>query len=565
MFTSKKMLESILGSTFYSRFVIIVFFQIISILMEVFSISLIIPILDLLFGESQNQYTLYLQENLINFNLKNILFFTLLIFFFKFFFLIYISFKRNQLMRDINNYLSSKITSYYLNLKFLSYQKNSSSKFIRDANDVRFAVDYVRGCENLITGFCVTGGFFIFSLIFNFKLTLVIFIYFLIFGFIYYITFNSKVKYWGKKRRELEKDRFKVLSNIFTSLVNIKLFTKEKFFLKKFMNKNNEFETNILKQKIVQDIPKNYFELLSIILIMISILFVSSQDKSQNLENIILNLAIMIAILYKVTPSIMKIILNKQLMNFSHEATIKFLESTRLSKIKLRSENNSSLILNLKKKIELKDVSFRYSSKNVEVLKKINLKINTGEMIGIKGESGQGKSTLVNIITGLMKPYKGKILSDNKNIYSNVKEWQKNICYVPQNLNLLGESIRENIAFGSERKNIDNTKIKKILIRLNLKKFINKLSDKINEENLNFSGGQIQRIGIARLLYHNRSLLILDEATNSLDLNNERKVLADLKKIKKDKIIIVISHRKMSHRNFDKIFEIKEGKLNRID
>ncbi len=564
MFETSKILKTILGKKFYSKFLIITLLQVVAVLLEIFSISLIIPIIDIFFSGNQNKYTIYLQNNFFtNLNITNILVFTIVIFLLKFMYLIFVSFKRNKLMQDINNYLSEKITKYFLNLKYLNFSKNSKSKLIRDANDVRFVVDYVKSCNNLISEILILIGFLIFSLNFNLKLTVITFIYFSFFAYIYYISLNKKIKLLGKKRRDLEKQRFNILNNIFRSFVNVKLFAKEKYFLNKFMFKNKEFESNFFQLKIAQDIPKNYFELLSIILIATFLIYISSNNVSSAITSdlLLINLSVMVAVMYKITPSIMKIILNKQYMSFTKLTATNIVTLEKLNQNKPKYSEKIKSSITFQDCIKINNLSFKYSSKEKDILNNINLKIKIGEMIGIKGRSGQGKSTFINIISGLITPYKGSILVDNKKIHENLREWQKNICYIPQNANLNEDNIRENIAFGEKKELIKNIKIKKILKRVNLEKFSNKLYTEISDSNLNFSGGQIQRIGIARSLYHDRSLLILDEATNSLDSETEKKILLDLKKIKKNKIIIFISHREMKKDYFDKIYEIKKGKI----
>jgi len=188
--------------------------------------------------------------------------------------------------------------------------------------------------------------------------------------------------------------------------------------------------------------------------------------------------------------------------------------------------------------------------------------------LGIIGESGAGKSTLVDILLGLLKPTKGKVLIDDNDLQNNIKSWQKNIGYVSQNIILTDDSLKRNIAFGLDDNSIDEDKIQKSIDQASLTNFINNLPEGLNtmvgEFGSRLSGGQLQRIGIARALYHNPPILFLDEATSSLDNQTEKNIVDTVMNLK-NKTIIIISHKYSSIKNCDEIIEIKKGKIYAID
>ena len=196
----------------------------------------------------------------------------------------------------------------------------------------------------------------------------------------------------------------------------------------------------------------------------------------------------------------------------------------------------------------------------------LNLEINKYDFIGIKGESGAGKSTLIKIILGLLKPTNGKIIIDDNIDYKSVETSYKNIMsYVPQNLFLLNDTITNNVAFGLRNEIIDEKKVWGSLNSASAEDFVNKLDNKLNFEiknnGQNLSGGQAQRIAIARALYHNPEIIILDEATNSLDNITEKRFINDLLKLKGKVTIIFISHKLNSLEFCDKIFELNQNGL----
>ena len=222
----------------------------------------------------------------------------------------------------------------------------------------------------------------------------------------------------------------------------------------------------------------------------------------------------------------------------------------------------------LQKNIKLKDIYFRYDEKDNFILKGINLEINSGELIGIIGETGSGKSTLVDIIMGLLKPSEGSLLIDENNLHEKknfLNAWRYSIAHVPQNIFLNDSSIESNIAFGVPKKDIDISGVKKAAQKACLKEYIQNLKYRykttVGERGIKISGGQRQRIGIARALYKNSNILVLDEATSALDNVTEKNVIRAIRKSNEKATIIMIAHRLSTLKNCDRIFCLKDGKI----
>ena len=213
----------------------------------------------------------------------------------------------------------------------------------------------------------------------------------------------------------------------------------------------------------------------------------------------------------------------------------------------------------------IKNINYSYPDSNRKIINDLSLNVKTGEAIGLIGESGSGKSTLVDLIIGLLKINNGSIMFNNMNIFSNINGWYSQIGYVPQEIYLVDDSIKKNIALGINDEDINLDKIYQVIDTLNLSTFIESLPDGINtnvgERGAKLSGGQLQRIGIARALYFNPKILFLDEASSFLDENNEKILIKELFRIKKDKIIFIISHKKSSVEICDRIYTIDNGSL----
>ena len=224
-------------------------------------------------------------------------------------------------------------------------------------------------------------------------------------------------------------------------------------------------------------------------------------------------------------------------------------------------------IINFKTEIELKNVSFTYENNKKKILDRINLKIKKNSKIAIVGKSGSGKTTIVDIIIGLLKPSEGYLLIDGIKL-SQLPNWNRKIGYIPQNFYLFDESIKRNVAFGINEKNINIDKVNKAIEFAQLRDFVKSLDNGIEtvvgNQGIMLSGGQKQRIIIARAAYNDPDILILDEATSAIDEEVEKEFINNLLKIGKNKTIIIISHRSTTIKNCDKIFKIEDGKLNEI-
>jgi len=226
--------------------------------------------------------------------------------------------------------------------------------------------------------------------------------------------------------------------------------------------------------------------------------------------------------------------------------------------------NNKKKTITFTKKISIKNIEFSYPSNKTSVLKNISIEINKGDKIGIVGKSGTGKTTLVSIILGLLKPSSGNIVIDDNDIDFSKYEWSNTVGYVPQEIFLLEDTVKNNITFGLEKKNIHLDLLDKACKDAQINNFIESLPLKydtmIGERGYDMSAGQKQRLGIARVLYRNPDLLILDEVTSSLDDETEKNFINDVFEKSKNKTIIFISHRLSALKKCDKIYDLSELK-----
>jgi ABC-type multidrug transport system fused ATPase/permease subunit len=319
--------------------------------------------------------------------------------------------------------------------------------------------------------------------------------------------------------------------------------------------------------QFIQGLPKFPFELLMVCTFSALILVLVSAKR--DMVDIIQYLGVFTVASIRVAPGAAKMLHSFQ--------TIKYIEPTvKLLLREFNSKDNSyvkknyqqkkpNISLKFQKEINLTNLSFSYPIRKEFSLSKISMTVKKNDFIGIIGETGSGKSTLVNLLIGLLKPSEGKIEVDGLNINSNLSEWYKKIGYVPQSVYLTDDTIKKNIAFGLREDNIDGDLITQAVEKASLNQFINNLSNGletiVGEKGIRLSGGQQQRIGIARALYRDPEILILDEATSSLDQTTEKKIMESVRLLKKQKTLIVITHRLATVSNCGKIYFIDNGRI----
>ena len=265
----------------------------------------------------------------------------------------------------------------------------------------------------------------------------------------------------------------------------------------------------------------------------------------------------------KLIVSLVNLTINQRAIQVVHNELNSEQVSTE-SNIKVNNEK-----LNFKSKIEIQNLSFRYGTEEKEVIKNINLQINKGEILGVIGETGSGKTTFVDLLIGLLEPTEGSILSDGKDIKLNRIEWFKKIGYVPQNIYLNDESIKKNIAFTSEETLIDEKKVLDAAKKSKLLELVQNKKDKLNfrigERGNILSGGQKQRLGIARALYNNSEILVLDEFTSALDETTEKEIMKEISIFKGQKTIILSTHKPSILKYCDRIYDIKNNTISKND
>jgi ABC-type bacteriocin/lantibiotic exporter with double-glycine peptidase domain len=456
--------------------------------------------------------------------------------------------------------ISDKLFTYYINQPYERYLKNNSSVYVRNLT-VEMS-NFKGALQTLIT--LITESIIIifitsFLIYIDPIVTFSIFIILVLFSSFYFVgPINNYLKEWSKKRLFYSNKYAKYLIQGLASVKEIRVYQSQQEARSDHYN-NKKKVNNLTRHLVVLNtIPKNIFEIITIFLIGGFITYFILNDKE--LINIVPLAGVYLAAAYKILPSLVKIINATNTLKFL-KASIDYVYNELREAKKISKDKKTNEVSETFEKLEFKNVSFKYKNSKKKVLNNISIKIKKGEIIGIKGESGSGKSTLINLMLGLLKPTSGKILVNNKSLEKLNKSWLKNVSYVPQNLFITDNNIFKNVGFGKEKSEIDKTKVIKLLKKLRIYKDIKSkgLNKDLGERGAYFSGGQAQRVVIARALYKNPDIIFLDEATSGLDKRNEQNIFKILLKLKLKKTLIICSHNDHLLNICDYVIELKSS------
>lgn len=368
----------------------------------------------------------------------------------------------------------------------------------------------------------------------------------------------------GLERLKSNTERYTILTEAFGAVKDIKVRGMEDVYAKSYKKPGTTYANNQSFAKLISDLPRFFIEGIAFGGMIILVLVLMSSGNS--FENIVPVIGLYAFAGYRLMPALQQVYGSFTQLRFSGPALDRLNEDLRSLKFNDQSKSAEST-LKINKSIIFKNIYFKYPNAKDAALKNIDVEIEAYSKVGIIGTTGSGKTTMVDIILGLLDPTDGTLYVDDKLItVSNKKSWQKNIGYVPQQIYLADTSIAANIAFGEDLQNIDFEAVKKAARIAELHNFIIKELPKgydtsVGERGMKLSGGQKQRIGIARALYHNPQVLILDEATSALDNTTERKVMEAINNIGDKITVIMIAHRLSTIKKCDMIYLLEEGTI----
>ena len=542
--------------------------------LEMVGLGVILPVLALVLDESTiNNYPKIISwlKNMGLDSYREISIFLVLllpiVYFIKTIFLVLVNFYQNKFVQVTTRDIIDKLFSRYLNQPYESFVSRNSSEYIKVIQtETLYFSTYIQAVLTIITDTALTIAVLIVFMLVEPIGAVSIFLFFGLLSSLFFQFSKNKLKSWGKKREELDKSISKTILEALGNIREVKIFNIPSFFTDKLKIKNfNKAKLTYFQNSLVQS-PRFYLELISVIGLSLFIVGFLLQDR--NIVELISVIGVFVAGSFRVIPSLNRLIQARQQIKY-HDNTLdlifKELEITNNQTLNERKDIEKALDFN--SKLELSNISFKYSNSDIYVLRNLNFKIFRGESVGVIGKSGSGKSTFVDILSGLLFPVKGDIVIDDRSLdNTNSSNWKNLIGYVSQTTNLIDDTIIANVAFGDKKP--DLLRVKSVLNDSQLYEFVKSLPEgmktKVGEKGVLLSGGQIQRLAIARALYKNPKILILDEATSSLDNKTEKLIIQSINNLKRKVTILMIAHRLTTLSNCDRIYELNNNQFTEI-
>ena len=556
----------------YTKELILVFLMIfLSVFFDLIGIGMIVPLVHLLLDSDISSEFGFLPL-IIDFlgkpDKKTLLIyfviFFLIIFLLKNIFLGMLTWKKSYFTFSIANFYSKKLLNNYLNKPYSFHVNNNSSKLINNLiNETSLASgQFILSLVDLVLETLILLTLFMLLLFVEPQITLIMSITFLFFSILYFTLVKKRVSKFGYLRQITNDERLKLYNE---ALLNIKfhlIYKKTKKMINNIFYNLDRIKLLNTEYILLQNLPRLLFEYL-IIIIFCGVITMYIFSGNQSVESLVPSLALFAAASFRMLPSVNKIIQRLQNLRYSKSAIE--LIYNELNETSTNPDKNKDINITFEK-LTFKNVSFKYESKKDYLLDDVSFSIEKGKIYGFIGATGSGKTTLTDLIMGLQKVDKGQIIINNNiDLFEYKFNWQKLISYVPQKIFLQDDTIKNNIAFGDFENEINEEHLLNSIKSAQLENFINNLEEgydtKIGENGSKLSGGQIQRMGIARALYVNPKILIFDEITSSIDINTEKQILKVVKELKKDKTIILITHKSSTLQICDEVYEVNNHKV----
>tara|TARA_Y100000590_G_scaffold447666_1_gene583211 strand:- start:4501 stop:6264 length:1764 start_codon:yes stop_codon:yes gene_type:complete len=378
----------------------------------------------------------------------------------------------------------------------------------------------------------------------------------------YFYFSKKKIKTHSKIALFERGEKGKILYQTFCSIKDVILKNRFSSLLSIYSKSISREFSSLRIIEIINKSPKLIFE--TVVILVFCFFFLNFFLTGKSLNNFFPIISLYVLAGIRLYPTFSNISLHYNSLN-ANKISLDLVHGEFLRDDFNRIDNQKNAEeITFRKNLTFENISFAYEQ-GFNTLENISFEIECKKQHAFIGESGSGKSTIINILMGLLDPTKGRVLADNKDIAKNKNSWQKKIGFVPQNIYLIDDTILKNIAFGYDLKEIDLERVNEVINKVSLTETINKMPNKMNtlvgNNGIRLSGGQIQRIGLARALYENPDILVLDEATSSLDNKTELEIINEINNLKNKITTIFIAHRLSTIKTCDKIFELSNGRL----
>ena len=512
-------------------------------------------------------------ENLNSFNDEDLILFLgvvlLLSFLLKFIFLLlsfYQIFKFSA-MQQLK--LQKRLMKYLLEQDYEEFIQSKTGEALASITSFTRTYEMVlSSLLQLLSNFFVVSSVILILAFVSFKSLAALFISVGLFLYLFNFLFGSKIQKYGEAFMKGVTRMTKGVSETLLGLKEIKTLNKEMFFRESFDEGAEALANSQFKLNVLSTVPRNLIEVI-LIAFLVSLVGISIY-MDRDLAEILVVLGVFVAATIRITPMISQIQVSFNNLAFGRDPISSLYKDLLTKREKSSNYNLSKKFNELQEKeafkeIILKGVSYSYPNSSENSLNDISIKIEKGDYLGFVGPSGAGKTTLIDVLLGLLRPSKGTIEFNGKDIQSDLQSWRAFIAYLPQEIFLIDDSIEQNILLGEEVIDGTKNKLKDSISSSMLDKFISTLPEKmetrLGDRGVRLSGGQRQRVALARAFFHEREILVLDESTSSLDAKTEDEIIQQLLSIKGQRTIISISHRIRTLKNCDRIYRLENGKI----
>jgi ABC-type bacteriocin/lantibiotic exporter with double-glycine peptidase domain len=479
-------------------------------------------------------------------------------------FLLWSSWLQYGFSADLNVRLSTSLFRNYLLKPFSFHTRHGSAELISNTQNANLVITgALTPVMTLLSDILVALSLFLLLILVEPLATLAAISTFGVFSMLFQRATRKRIDAWGNMGITLRRRSISLLQEGFAGIKELKVLAREQNFVDRFEEAQRKLASANRKFGLLQGVPKLVLETMALTGLSVLVVVMASTGRSG--AEILPVVALFAASAFRIAPSVNRVITALQQIRFALPS-IRVIESELLFPINDEMPRRSGLEF---ERFEMKGVSFSHEGRSKTILNGLDFTLRRGELVGIMGESGVGKSTFLDIFLGLFHQIGGEVLVNGAEIASQLRDWHRIVGYVPQHVFLSDATIRSNVALGLADRDIDEAAVVRALRLAQLDEFVRNLEDGLDtvvgERGIRLSGGQRQRVGIARALYGIPDILVFDEATSSLDGQTERAFLQSISDLKTEYTMLVIAHRKTTLKDCSRILVLEGGKLQPLD
>jgi ABC-type bacteriocin/lantibiotic exporter with double-glycine peptidase domain len=479
-------------------------------------------------------------------------------------FLLWSSWLQYGFSADLNVRLSKSLFRNYLLKPFSFHTRHGSAELISNTQNANLVITgALTPVMTLLSDILVALSLFLLLILVEPLATLAAISTFGVFSMLFQRATRKRIDAWGNMGITLRRRSISLLQEGFAGIKELKVLAREQNFVDRFEEAQRKLASANRKFGLLQGVPKLVLETMALTGLSVLVVVMASTGRSG--AEILPVVALFAASAFRIAPSVNRVITALQQIRFALPS-IRVIESELLFPINDEMPRRSGLEF---ERFEMKGVSFSHEGRSKTILNGLDFTLRRGELVGIMGESGVGKSTFLDIFLGLFHQIGGEVLVNGAEIASQLRDWHRIVGYVPQHVFLSDATIRSNVALGLADRDIDEAAVVRALRLAQLDEFVRNLEDGLDtvvgERGIRLSGGQRQRVGIARALYGIPDILVFDEATSSLDSQTERAFLQSISDLKTEYTMLVIAHRKTTLKDCSRILVLEGGKLQPLD